>query len=58
LTAEIRRDDRLRQTPVVLVTSLDEPEHRQRGVAAGADAYIVKRDFDQNELLQTLGRLL
>jgi two-component system chemotaxis sensor kinase CheA len=58
LTAEIRRDERLRHLPVVLVTSLDSPEHRERGVAVGADAYIVKSGFDQNELLETLGRLL
>ena len=58
LTTEIRRDERLRQTPVVLVTSLDAPEHRERGASAGADAYIVKRAFDQGELLETVGRLL
>ena len=58
LTAEIRRDDELRQTPVVLVTSLDAPEQRERGVAAGADAYIIKSGFDQAQLLDTVGRLL
>lgn len=58
LTAEIRRDERLRLTPVVLVTSLGAPEDRERGVAAGADAYIVKSGFDQGQLLDTIGRLL
>jgi two-component system chemotaxis sensor kinase CheA len=58
LTGAIRQDERLRHLPVVLVTSLDAPEHVERGAAAGADAYIVKGRFDQNELLQTLGRLL
>lgn len=58
LTAEIRRDAALRQIPVVLVTSLDAREHRERGVAAGADAYIVKGRFDQTQLLETIGRLL
>ncbi len=58
LTSAIRSDERLRQIPVVLVTSLGAREHRERGVAAGADAYIVKSAFDQGQLLQTIGRLL
>jgi two-component system chemotaxis sensor kinase CheA len=58
LTAAIRRDEKLRQIPVVLVTSLAAREHRERGVAAGADAYIVKGSFDQGQLLDTVGRLI
>jgi two-component system chemotaxis sensor kinase CheA len=58
LTTEIRRDPQLRNVPVVLVTSLDAPEHRERGAAAGADAYIVKSAFDQGQLLETVARLL
>jgi two-component system chemotaxis sensor kinase CheA len=58
LTTEIRRDERLHHIPVILVTSLEAREHRDRGVAAGADAYIVKSGFDQGQLLDTIGRLL
>jgi two-component system chemotaxis sensor kinase CheA len=58
LTAAVRQDEQLRHLPIVLVTSLDSPEHVERGAAAGADAYIVKGRFDQNDLLQTVGRLL
>lgn len=58
LTAAIRRDARLQHLPVILVTSLDTPEHRERGVNAGADAYIGKRTFDQGQLLDAIGRLL
>jgi two-component system, chemotaxis family, sensor kinase CheA len=58
LTSEIRRDAQLRAIPVVLVTSLEHREHRERGVAAGADAYIVKGSFDQGQLLGTVDRLL
>jgi two-component system chemotaxis sensor kinase CheA len=58
LTAEIRRDEQLHQTPVILVTSLAAPEHRERGVAVGADAYIVKSGFDQADLLEAIRRLL
>lgn len=58
LTERIRSDPHLRQLPVVLVTSLDSPTDRERGLAAGADAYIVKRAFDQQALLATIARLL
>jgi two-component system chemotaxis sensor kinase CheA len=58
LTAEIRRDEALQQLPVILVTSLEAREHRERGVAVGADAYIVKSGFDQGKLLDAIGRLL
>ena len=58
LTQEIRRDPRTQHIPVILVTSLDKPEHKERGALAGADAYIVKSDFNQQTLLETIGRLL
>ena len=58
LTAEIRRDQRLSALPVVLVTSLKARQDRERGVAAGADAYIVKSGFDQGHLLDTISRLI
>lgn len=58
LTAQVRADTHLRHLPVVLVTSLDSPGDRQRGVDAGADAYIVKRSFDQQSLLETIARLI
>lgn len=58
LTAAIRRDERLRHLPVILVTSLDSADQRERGIVAGADAYLSKRTFDQGLLLDTIGRLL
>jgi len=44
--------------PIVLVTSLESQSDRERGMLAGADAYIVKRGFDQVELLAAVERLL
>jgi two-component system chemotaxis sensor kinase CheA len=58
LTSEIRRDEKLHHLPVVLVTSLEAAEHRERGVQVGADAYITKSGFAQGHLLDTIGRLL
>ena len=58
LTARVRADERLRDLPVVLVTSLESDEDRRRGVEVGADAYIVKGAFDQDQLLETIQRLI
>ena len=58
LTARIRSDSRRAEIPVVLVTSLESREDRERGVDVGADAYIVKSSFDQGNLLDVLKRLL
>ncbi|MBN2809909.1 MAG: hybrid sensor histidine kinase/response regulator [Deltaproteobacteria bacterium] len=58
LTEKMRADERLAEIPVVLVTSLGDRQDRERGVAAGASAYIVKSEFDQNNLLDVVGRLL
>ncbi len=58
LTRQVRADKKLEELPVVLVTSLASPEDRERGVEAGADAYIVKSSFDQSHLLEVLKRLV
>ncbi len=44
--------------PIVLVTTLAKATDRERGLKAGANAYLTKGDFDQNLLLDTLRRLI
>jgi two-component system chemotaxis sensor kinase CheA len=58
LTERIRQDESHTATPVILVTSLDSPEHKARGIEVGADAYIVKGSFDQDVLLNTIRQLI
>ena len=58
LCAAVRDSPRLRGVPFVLVTSLAADRDRQRGMEVGADAYIVKGEFDQGTLLDTVRRLL
>ncbi len=58
LTRMIRKDAKTKNLPVVLVTSLDSPEERAEGADAGADAHIVKGALRQEDLLETIKRLL
>jgi two-component system chemotaxis sensor kinase CheA len=58
LTQRVRADSRLADLPVVLVTALDTPADRERGMAAGANAYLVKSSFEQSNLLEVVKRLI
>lgn len=58
LTARIRSDKDFAELPVVLVTALDSRDDRERGIDAGANAYIVKSSFDQSNLLDVVKRLI
>lgn len=58
LTQAIRADAVRSSLPIVVVTSLGSEEDRRRGIDAGADAYMVKRSFDQQAMLETVERLL
>jgi two-component system chemotaxis sensor kinase CheA len=58
LTSRIRASREFADLPVVLVTSLDSREDRERGIEAGANAYIVKSSFDQSNLLEVIKRLI
>lgn len=58
LTSRLREDNRYKELPVILVTSLDSEEDRKRGMEVGASAYIAKPAFDQKMLLEILGRLV
>jgi two-component system chemotaxis sensor kinase CheA len=58
LLQTLKSDPHLASVPVVLMTSRSDPSDVQRGLELGADAYLVKQDFDQRELLTTIGQLL
>ena len=58
LVTKIRKHPSHKTLPVILVTTLDSDEDRQRGADAGANAYILKGQFNQEALLETLERLV
>jgi two-component system chemotaxis sensor kinase CheA len=50
----IRAQPEFSSLPVIIVTSRDDEAARERGAAAGADAWVVKSQFDQQALLETV----
>ncbi|MDO8329761.1 MAG: hybrid sensor histidine kinase/response regulator [Fluviicoccus sp.] len=58
LVRRIRADARYGGIPVVMVTSLASEADKQRGIDAGADAYIVKSQFETDTLLNIINQLI
>jgi len=58
LTAAVRKDEKVRDLPVIIVTSKTTKEDRQRGVAVGANAYFVKSSFEQTNLVDVISSLV
>ncbi|HHT9159215.1 MAG TPA: hybrid sensor histidine kinase/response regulator [Candidatus Brocadiaceae bacterium] len=58
LTSKVRADKRLKDLPVIVVTVREKVEDKRKGIEVGADAYILKKEFDQSNLLNTIKRLI
>ena len=57
LCGEIKRDDKLKDVPVVLLTTLSDPQDVIRGLESGADNFI-RKPYDEHYLLSRLDYLL
>jgi two-component system chemotaxis sensor kinase CheA len=55
---KVRNDVKLKEVPVIIVTSLGSQEDHERGIEVGADAYIIKSNFDQTNLLEIIKKLI
>jgi chemotaxis protein histidine kinase CheA len=58
LTRTIRRTSGWEQVPVVIMTSRISEDDQRAGLDAGASAYLLKTEFDQDELVETVRRLV
>ncbi|MGN6243329.1 MAG: hybrid sensor histidine kinase/response regulator [Motilibacteraceae bacterium] len=58
LTRQIRRTNGWSEVPVVIMTSRGDDADRRAGLDAGANAYLLKSEFDQAELVGTVRRLV
>ena len=58
LTRTLRRTPGWESVPVVIMTSRGDEADQRAGLDAGASAYLLKSEFDQAELIDTVRRLL
>jgi two-component system chemotaxis sensor kinase CheA len=58
MTTKIRQNSKYDRLPIILITTLASREDKRRGMAAGANAYLTKGDFNQQLLLKTLDQLI
>jgi two-component system sensor histidine kinase and response regulator WspE len=54
----IRKDQRLKSTPVMIVSYKDREEDRNRGLEAGADYYLTKASFHNETLVRVVADLI
>lgn len=58
LTEKVKQHEKLRHLPVIIVTSLGSEADKKRGIEVGADAYIVKQDFESEILLNMIEKFM
>jgi chemotaxis protein histidine kinase CheA len=51
------RGSRRPHTPVVMVTSVGDPEQKRRALEAGADSYVLKSELQERSFVELVGRL-
>lgn len=58
LTENVKKSDALRDLPVIIVTSLESDQEKKRGIEVGANAYLVKSQFESQALLEIVEQLV
>lgn len=56
LVSFMRKSDKHRETPLIIISTEGSDKDRERGLALGADAYL-KKPFEPQELRETIARL-
>ncbi|KKR19808.1 MAG: Two component transcriptional regulator, winged helix family [Candidatus Moranbacteria bacterium GW2011_GWA2_39_41] len=52
--AKIKKDDRLKIIPVILLTNLSQKEDIDQGLGLGADDFLIKSHFTPSEVLEKI----
>lgn len=58
LTEQVKTNTKLQSMPVIIVTSLGSDAEKKRGVDVGANAYLVKNEFESGKLLEIVEQLV
>ena len=56
--AEIRKNEKWKKVPVIILSNLGQPQDMERGKALGANEYIVKANVKINEVVETVKKYL
>ncbi|MFH1289018.1 MAG: hybrid sensor histidine kinase/response regulator [bacterium] len=54
LTRKLKQDEKYKNLPIIMVTSLENPEDKKKGIDLGANAYIMKSEFEQDRFVQLI----
>jgi len=54
----LRKDERYRETPVIVISSDDDQQKKRQFREAGADRFIIKADFDRGNLVREVKELI
>jgi len=55
---ELKKDPELRDIPVVILTNLDEKETMKKALDLGADSFMIKADFDPEQVKEKIDKYL
>lgn len=58
LCAAVRKDARIRNLPIIVMSTLDTPETKRMALDAGADAYLIKSNFAADVLVSTIQQVI
>ncbi|MBC7474034.1 MAG: response regulator, partial [Candidatus Sericytochromatia bacterium] len=54
----LKKESELYTIPVIMISSLSSPEQKEKAYSTGINSYIVKGEFNQKKLLDTIDELL
>lgn len=58
LTRQLRNLERFQDIPILVISTRESPEDRMRALEAGADAYLVKQQLNQERIVDTIQTLV
>ena len=55
---ELKQDEKLKETPVILTTNLSEPSDIQKALDLGATTYLVKSNYSLSDIIEKIQEIL
>lgn len=58
LLKKIRKDERLKNTKVIILSNLEQKPHIEKGLQLGADSYLIKAHYTPSQVIQEIKSVL